>query len=74
MSSLSQVEEGSQVHMERALQVGSRLGGHMVQGHVDGVGTLQEQTWVGETLKLRFAAPIRYLNIVFTKVLSPLMV
>ena len=57
VSSLSQLEEGSQVHMERALQVGSRLGGHMVQGHVDGVGTLNEQTWVGETLKLRFTAP-----------------
>ena len=57
VSSLSQIEEGSQVHMERALQVGGRLGGHMVQGHVDGVGTLQEQTWIGETLKLQFSAP-----------------
>lgn len=57
VSSLSQVTVGAQVHLERALQVGSRLGGHMVQGHVDGVGLLQTQTWVGETLKLRFSAP-----------------
>jgi len=31
---------GSQVNFERALQVGDRLGGHYVTGHVDGVGTL----------------------------------
>ncbi|MFN8651129.1 MAG: hypothetical protein U0133_04420 [Gemmatimonadales bacterium] len=28
------------VNLERALRVGSRLGGHLVQGHVDGVGTV----------------------------------
>jgi len=31
---------GSRVNLERALRVGDRLGGHMVQGHVDGVGTV----------------------------------
>jgi riboflavin synthase len=32
---------GQRVNLERALQVGDRLGGHLVQGHVDGVGTIQ---------------------------------
>jgi riboflavin synthase len=32
---------GQRVNLERALQVGDRLGGHLVQGHVDGVGTVQ---------------------------------
>ncbi len=31
---------GTRVNLERALQVGDRLGGHLVQGHVDGVGTV----------------------------------
>lgn len=62
VSALSQLKVGSIVHLERAVQVGSRLGGHLVQGHVDGLGILQEQTWVGETLKLRFSAPANVLR------------
>lgn len=37
-SSLGQVEVGSKVNLERATAVGQRLGGHIVQGHVDGTG------------------------------------
>lgn len=33
--------EGHRVNLERALQIGDRLGGHLVQGHVDGVGTVE---------------------------------
>ena len=33
--------EGRRVNLERALRVGDRLGGHLVQGHVDGVGTVE---------------------------------
>jgi riboflavin synthase len=32
---------GQRVNMERALRIGDRLGGHLVQGHVDGVGTVE---------------------------------
>ena len=39
-SNLGAVKKGSQVNLERALRMGDRLGGHWVQGHVDGVGTL----------------------------------
>ena len=35
-----QVREGDRVNLERALSVGERLGGHFVQGHVDGVGNV----------------------------------
>lgn len=35
-----QVREGDRVNLERALSVGERLGGHFVQGHVDGVGSV----------------------------------
>ena len=37
-SSLSEVSTGSQVNLERAVAVGSRLGGHIVSGHIDGTG------------------------------------
>ena len=33
--------EGQPVNLERALQIGDRLGGHMVQGHVDGIGQVR---------------------------------
>jgi riboflavin synthase len=39
-SSLGALQPGSPVNLERSLRVGDRLGGHMVQGHVDGVGTV----------------------------------
>ncbi len=35
-----ELREGHRVNLERALRVGDRLGGHLVQGHVDGVGTV----------------------------------
>jgi riboflavin synthase len=35
-----ELREGDRVNLERALRVGDRLGGHLVQGHVDGVGTV----------------------------------
>lgn len=43
-SSLGALAAGSQVNLERAAAVDSRLGGHIVQGHVDGVGRIAERT------------------------------
>jgi riboflavin synthase len=40
VTALSAVEEGSSVNLELAMKAGDRLGGHIVQGHVDGVGTV----------------------------------
>lgn len=42
---LAELEPGARVNLERAMQVGDRLGGHLVQGHVDGLGEVGE---VGE--------------------------
>lgn len=39
---------GRRVNLERALQLGDRLGGHIVQGHVDGVGVVQRVEQVGD--------------------------
>ncbi|WP_225802798.1 riboflavin synthase [Streptomyces sp. NK15101] len=43
-SSLGALEVGSRVNLERPMAVGGRLGGHIVQGHVDGTGTILERT------------------------------
>lgn len=43
-SSLAVLSEGSPVNLERAAAVNSRLGGHIVQGHVDGTGTVVSRT------------------------------
>jgi riboflavin synthase len=40
MSTLDRVEPGRRVNLERAAQVGDRLGGHIVQGHIDGTATV----------------------------------
>ena len=43
-SSLGKAEAGGRVNLERAVTAHTRLGGHMVQGHVDGVGTVLSRT------------------------------
>lgn len=42
-SNLGNLQKGSQVNLERAMQLGGRLGGHMVSGHIDGIGTVIEK-------------------------------
>ena len=39
---------GHRVNLERALRLGDRMGGHLVQGHVDGVGTVRETRAAGD--------------------------
>lgn len=50
-------EAGTRVNLERALAVGSRLGGHWVLGHVDGVGKLLEREQQGFAERLRISFP-----------------
>ncbi|WP_210480505.1 riboflavin synthase [Naasia sp. SYSU D00948] len=55
VSALAGVRVGDEVNLERAARVGDRLGGHIVQGHVDGVGTLLARTDLEHWRVLRFA-------------------
>jgi riboflavin synthase len=43
-TTLKAAKAGDRVNLEKALRVGDPLGGHIVQGHVDGVGTIRERT------------------------------
>jgi len=54
LTTLDESTKGRDVHLERALQLGGRLGGHWVQGHVDGVGRVTAADRVGESLVLWF--------------------
>jgi riboflavin synthase len=45
------------VNLEKALRLADRLGGHLVSGHVDGVGTIREFVQVGESWKLVIETP-----------------
>ncbi len=45
------------VNLEKALRANDRLGGHLVSGHVDGVGTVTQFAEVGESWELRVLAP-----------------
>jgi len=48
---------GAPVNLEKALRLGDRLGGHLVSGHVDGVGEVAEFSDLGESWKLAVRAP-----------------
>jgi riboflavin synthase alpha subunit len=52
-TNLGRVERGAEVNLEPALRVGEPLGGHFVQGHVDGVGRVQSLDRDGEGARLR---------------------
>ena len=58
---------GSTVNLEPALRAGDRLGGHVVQGHVDGVGELVSAEPEGDAVNLTFAAPGPVLRYVIEK-------
>ncbi|WP_418128457.1 riboflavin synthase [Variovorax sp. 375MFSha3.1] len=50
-------DEGSRINLEKALRASDRLGGHIVSGHVDGIGSVSRFEPVGESWELRVVAP-----------------
>jgi len=50
-------DEGSRINLEKALRASDRLGGHIVSGHVDGIGHVSFFAPVGESWELRVIAP-----------------
>src|SRR5438552_10305173 len=60
-TTLGHLRAGDPVNLERPLRLGGALGGHLVLGHVDGVGTVEETTRVESTTRVRVALPGREL-------------
>lgn len=56
-TNLSDLREGAQVNLERAMPAGGRFDGHIVQGHVDGTGTVTAVTPEGEGARLTIEVP-----------------
>jgi riboflavin synthase len=56
-TTLAERRPGDGLNLERALTLGSRLGGHLVAGHVDGVGEVKAVTPEGNALVVDIAAP-----------------
>ncbi len=56
-TTLGEWSPGRKVNFERPLKVGDELGGHIVSGHVDGVGTVVERRQDGECWRFGIAAP-----------------
>ncbi len=64
-TTLDGFREGRRVNLERAVRAGEPLGGHLIQGHVDGVAPVLEIESAGETtfLRLELPAPVARLTV-----------
>jgi len=58
---------GTQINIERPLKVGDELGGHMVLGHVDGVGAISARATDGESIRFTVEAPLGIMRFIAQK-------
>ncbi len=56
-TTLGSLTAGRRVNLEKSLRLGERLGGHLVSGHIDGLGTLLRRENDGDSLRLTLRAP-----------------
>jgi len=56
-TALGEFKDGTRVNLEKAMLASGRLGGHIVSGHVDGVGSLVESSEDGASVRLVYEAP-----------------
>ena len=66
-SSLGGLQGGSKVNLERAMAADGRFGGHIVAGHIDGVGTIQSLTAEENAVWVEIAAPQEILRFIVEK-------
>ena len=67
VTTLGQWQVGTRVNLERALKVGDELGGHLVSGHVDGVGRIVDQHPDGGSIRVTLGAPRALMRFVAVK-------
>ena len=56
-TTLGSLKPGARLNLERALRLGDRLGGHLVSGHVDGLGTVRQRQMDGRSWRFFFVVP-----------------
>lgn len=67
LTTLGSLGTGMRVNVERAMALGDRMGGHLVQGHVDTTGILQSVTSEGEFAVYRWSFPAEFGELVVSK-------
>eukprot|EP00320_Phaeocystis_rex_P000963 CAMPEP_0119080416 /NCGR_PEP_ID=MMETSP1178-20130426/111870_1 /TAXON_ID=33656 /ORGANISM="unid sp, Strain CCMP2000" /LENGTH=286 /DNA_ID=CAMNT_0007063015 /DNA_START=29 /DNA_END=890 /DNA_ORIENTATION=+ len=67
LTNLADLKPGAPVNLERALAVDGRNSGHMVQGHIDDVGVIEEMRTEGDALWVRVKPPARLLPYIVPK-------
>lgn len=67
VTTLGRLVPGSPVHLERALRMGDRLGGHWVSGHVDGIGIVKDVRPEGNALLVGVELPAALMRYTITK-------
>lgn len=67
LTTLGELRPGGRVNLERAVKVGSRLGGHIMQGHVDGVATMMSKRDMGANVEYTFQPPRELLRYIIAK-------
>ncbi len=66
-TTLGNLNVGTRVNLEKALMLSSRLGGHLVSGHVDGVAEVLERTAEARSVRLRMRAPVALARYIASK-------
>jgi riboflavin synthase len=66
-TTLGERHPGDALHLERALRLGDRLGGHIVAGHVDATGRVRSRAALGQALELVIEAPSEVMRYVVAK-------
>ncbi len=66
-TNLASLKEGDPVNLERPLALGSRLGGHIMQGHIDGQGTMVSVEAEGDAMIMEVEAPPSLMPYIVTK-------
>jgi riboflavin synthase len=66
-TNLGLLKPGDKVNLERPMTLGGELGGHLVQGHIDGTGKVTSVVKEGGAVCIRFEAPIELLRYIVTK-------
>lgn len=66
-TNLGELDVGDGCNLERAMALGERLGGHLVSGHVDGVGRIRSRKSEGDSIWLTIEAPVEVMRYVVYK-------
>jgi riboflavin synthase len=61
-TNLGELKPGAKVNLERSLQLSDRLGGHLVTGHIDAVGVVDQRLDEGEWSTFWFRVPIQWIS------------